>query len=598
MLGCMLCRHTIVANRRIVMEYIFGKPRSLGSVRRAGSKLRLFRTSFGTLISLAIVVGTLVSACGAASPASIETVVKEVVVEKEVTRVVLATPEQVVEVSTSVPIVAADSLVLGGTLRLGTQEPVVLFDPIHTQDNNSLWAELNIFEHLARIGADASSIEPAVAESWTINSTGDVWSFKIRQGMKFSNGEPVMIEDVKFSLDRCRAPEATVSWILEAVKDIKIVDSSTLEIALTTPSAAFLNDIVLWGCGIYPEAYVKKVGDEVFAEKPIGSGPFMVSEWVKGQRVVLKRNPFYYGKDASGNSLPYLDQVILEEITEDNTRVLKLLAGELDAVTSVPGSLVDTLKKAPDLTVVAAPAAGGNAIALNQRVPALQDVKVRQALKYAVDKQAIVDAVFFGYAQPSMSAIFPGVWCMTEKYGQKFDLDKAKALMAGSKFPDGFKVSLMLGAGNSVSEQIANIVKEQWKAINVEVTLEPTESGLAWERRTKKDYDINLGGFGTADNIDPNSNWLYGYISDGGAEAGRTGWKDAEMDTLFRKSQSEMDFGKRCDIYDKLQEIAAERGPSVGLVNMMAIYAFKPSVHGFKILPTFNWRLWEVWVSK
>lgn len=551
----------------------------------------------GQVISLTLIVGTLISACGGGSVPAQEAP-KEIVVEKEVTRVVVATPETVVTVSTAVPLAASDELVLGGSLRLGTQEPVVLFDPIHTQDNNSLWAELNIFEHLARIGADAASIEPAVAESWTTNASGDVWTFKIRQGMKFSNGDPVTIQDVKFSLDRCRAPEATVSWILEAVKDIQISDDATLVISLLAPSAAFLNDIVLWGCGIYPEAYVKKVGDEVFAEKPIGSGPFMVAEWVKGQRVVLKRNPFYYGKDASGNQLPYLDEVILEEITEDNTRTLKLLAGELDAVTSVPGSLVDILKKAPELTVVAEAAAGGNSIGLNQRVPALQDVKVRLALKYATDRQAIVDSVFFGYAQPSMSAIFPGVWCMTEKYGQSFDLGKAKALMAESKFPDGFKVNMMLGAGNSVSEQIANIVKEQWKAINVEVTLEPTESGLAWERQKKKDYDIRLGGFGTADNIDPNSNWLYGYVSDGGAEAGRTGWKDEEMDTLFRKSQIELDFAKRCEIYDQLQKMAAERGPSVGLVNMMAIYAFKPNVHGFRILPTFNWRLWEVWMSK
>jgi len=561
-----------------------------------------------TLLAAALVL--LIGACAQQQPAPAQVIKETVIVEKPVEQTVIVekqvketvivqqTAEPVVVTATpGAAVVAEGEVVEGGTLHLGTQAPVVLWDPIHTQDNNSLWAQLNVFEELARIGPNATTIEPAVAESWETSEGGKVWTFKIRQGMKFSNGDPVTIQDVKFSLDRCRAPDATVNWILEAVDTIDIVDDQTLKVTLKAPSAAFLNDIVLWGCGITPQKVIGKIGAEEFASHPVGSGPFMVAEWTKGERVVLKRNPYYWGKDSDGRQLPYLDEVVLEEIQEDNTRILKLVAGELDAVTWVPYSLVDALKTSSGISVHVDPCAGGAPVALNQRVPALQDVKVRQALNYAVDKQAIMDAVFFGYATPKLSPIHPGVWFMTEKYGYHDDLEKAKQLMSESKFPDGFEANLMISAGDTVSEQIANILKDQWAKIGVNITIEPLESGLAWDRNLKKDFDMRLGGIGTSDNIDPNANWLYSYVSDGGAEAARTGWKDEEMDALFRQSQTEMDFEKRGEIYDQLQQMAMERGPFVPLYNASCSYAFRDNVHGFRLLPTFNWRLWDVWVA-
>jgi peptide/nickel transport system substrate-binding protein len=154
----------------------------------------------------------------------------------------------------------------------------------------------------------------------------------------------------------------------------------------------------------------------------------------------------------------------------------------------------------------------------------------------------------------------------------------------------------MVSAGNSVVEQIANILKEQWSEIGADISILSLESGLAWERNRNKDFDMRMGGIGTADNVDPNANWLYGFISDGGAESGRTGWHDDEMNTLFRQSQVETDFEKRGEIYDQLQKIAMERGPSVPIFNASVVYAYRDNVQDFKILPTFNWRLWEVWL--
>jgi peptide/nickel transport system substrate-binding protein len=308
---------------------------------------------------------------------------------------------------------------------------------------------------------------------------------------------------------------------------------------------------------------------------------------------VLKKNPYYWEKDADGNALPYLDQVNLILLTDDNTRMLKLQAGEIDAALNVPYNQIEPLSQDPNLRISATPLYGITSVAMNQKKPEFTDVKVRQAMNYALDREAMVQVALFGYGRVACSPINL-VWFYTDEYCYSFDLEKAKALMAESSVPDGFSASLMVASGNVVDNQLAVMMKDMLAQINVDVTIEPIDSAAQWTRRTEQDYDMTMGS-GTSDNLDPNSNMLFCCVSDGGALSSYTGWVDPEVDDIFRQTQTEMDFDKRGELYDEFQRLVMERGPSLYLVHQVNRYGTRATTHNFFLDPMAHWHLDYVW---
>jgi peptide/nickel transport system substrate-binding protein len=480
----------------------------------------------------------------------------------------------------------------GGTLNMGIDFDAVTFDPAQTQNNMELWVEMEVFSRLVRVNNVGTDIEGDLAESWDVSDDGSVYTFHLRPDAKFSDGSPVTADDVIFSVKRAAAEDSLVFWTFEAMKDIEAVDPQTVKITLNGPAAPFANDIALWGASI-----VKKDSAEAGTADGglslIGSGPFILDSWQKGEQIVLKKNPYYWEKDSSGNQLPYLDQVNLILLTDDNTRMLKLQAGEIDTALNVPYNQIEPLSQDPNLIISATPLYGVTSVALNQAKPEFADVKVRQAMNYAIDREAMVQTALFGYGRVACSPIMLS-WFYTDKYCYSFDLEKAKQLMAESSAPDGFSASLMIAAGNSVDNQLAVMMKDMLAQINIDVTIEPIDSSTQWERRTKEDYDMTMGS-GTSDNLDPNSNMLFCCVSDGGADSSYTGWKDPEVDAIFRKTQTEMDFAKRNEYYDEFQKLMAERGPSLNLVHPVNRYGARVTTHNFFLDPTAHWHLEYVW---
>src|SRR5829696_190667 len=480
----------------------------------------------------------------------------------------------------------------GGTLDMGISFDATTFDPAQTQNNMELWVEMEVFSRLVRVNNVGTDIEGDLAESWDVSDDGSVYTFHLRPDAKFSDGSPVTADDVVFSVNRAAAEDSLVFWTFEAMKDIEAVDPQTVKITLNGPAAPFANDIALWGASI-----VKKDSAEAGTADGglslIGSGPFILDSWQKGEQIVLKKNPYYWEKDSAGNQLPYLDQVNLILLTDDNTRMLKLQAGEIDTALDVPYNQIQPLSQDPNLIISATPLYGITSVALNQAKPEFADVKVRQAMNYAIDREAMVQTALFGYGRAACSPINL-VWFYTDEYCYTYDVDKAKQLMAESSAPDGFSASLMIAAGNSVDNQLAVMMKDMLAQINIDVTIEPIDSGTQWERRTKKDYDMTMGS-GTSDNLDPNSNMLFCCVSDGGADSSYTGWKDPEVDAIFRKTQTEMDFAKRSEYYDEFQKLVQERGPSLYLVHQVNRYGARATTHNFFLDPTAHWHLEYVW---
>lgn len=480
----------------------------------------------------------------------------------------------------------------GGTLNVGISFDATNFDPAQTQDNMSLWVEMEIFSRLVRVNNVGTDIEGDLAESWDISEDGTEYIFHLRPDAKFSDGSPVTADDVVYSIERASGDDTLVAWTFEAVESVEAVDPATVKITLNGPAAPFANDIALWGASIVSKAAMEASGGE-FELAPLGSGPFILDSWQKGQQIVLKKNPHYWEKDADGNALPYLDQVNLLVLTDDNTRMLKLQAGEIDAALDVPYNQIAPLSQNPGLLISATPLYGITSVALNQKKAEFADLNVRQAMNYAINREAMIQTALFGYGRAACSPINL-VWFYTDKYCYPYDLEKAKQLMAESSAPDGFSASLQVPAGDTVSNQLAVMLKDMLAQINIDVAIEPIDPGTLWERRTQQDYDMSIGS-GTSDNLDPNSNMLFCCVSDGGAFSSYTGWADPEVDDIFRQTQAEMDFDKRNELYDEFQRLVMERGPSLNLVHQVNRYGALATTHNFFLDPTAHWHLEYVW---
>ena len=491
---------------------------------------------------------------------------------------------------------ACSSVKRGGTLTYGVDQDVISFDAANTQDNGSLWADMNIYDQLVRLNPEGTKVVPDLATSWDVKNGGTVIVFHLRQNARFYDGTPVTAQDVQFSYDRVRSPKSVVNWTLEAIKSDKATGKYTFEVTLKKPWAPFLNDITLWGASIMSKAAVTKLGGKIKTH-PVGSGPFYVAQDLPGQYVLLKRNPYYWEKDACGKPYPYLDAVKLDYTPNDNTRIVKLESGALDAAVDIPYNLLQSVDKQPNITAKTTPQLGIMSVALNQaKFAPFKDVKVIQAMNYAIDRAAIVKAVFYGDARAATSPIDPGVAFHTDKYGYPFNLAKAKALMKASKYPNGFKVTLLTISGDTLGNAVAVIMQNELKQIGIDMSLQALDSTTQFEQQTKKQFQMAWG-YGTSDNLDPNENMLYCCVSDGGADSANTGWKDPKADALFRQTQITLNPAKRGQLFDKWQKLIMAEGPFMWLVNPTNRFAYRDNVHNFFLQNTAHWPLWVAWKS-
>ena len=216
------------------------------------------------------------------------------------------------------------------TLRLGVTADALSTDPIASSDNPSIWTQLLLFDQLVRPSRDGTRLEPGIAESWKVSADGKEYEFKLRANAKYSNGDPVTAQDVEFSLRRAAGEKSQWGRFFRPITEYRVVDARTIVMRLDTPFTPMLNNLAMFSASILPAKLVESQG-AAFFDKPVGSGPFILTQWARGQKQTMVKNPHYW---ESGK--PRLDGVTIEILPEDNSRVLKLKAGELDAIIGIP----------------------------------------------------------------------------------------------------------------------------------------------------------------------------------------------------------------------------------------------------------------------
>ncbi len=497
----------------------------------------------------------------------------------------------------------AQALTRGGTLVFARQTDCQYLDPVHTAQNADIWISLNIYDTLLQPTADGKGVAPGLAAEHSVSADGKTVTLKLRPGLKFADGSPLLASDAAWSLNRAATKETggEFRFLLASIASVEAKGDDTVVVNLSRSDPTILQALATFNAGIMPEKLVMAAPganleekSKNFAERPVGSGPFAMQSWKRNTEMVLSRNPHYWRPGADGKPLPYLDTIRFVMIPDDATRILKLKAGEIDVAEFVPYSRVAELKGDPKLNMVLFPAAQMNYFALNSR-PTLKDgsknpladVRVRQALNYATNKPALIQVVSYGAGTPAQS-FMPMSTPMA--YGEgplyPYDLTKAKALLAEAGYAQGFEITCMALAGSADDAAKLVALQQMWAPLGVKLKIEQLEAATRLARYNAADFQMRTS-LWTNDINDPGQvTSIFAYYAT--RQNNRGGWQDTRNDTLFEQSQSELDAAKRAAMFKEIQQRYAAAAPIIFSMEVPYPVATLKSVHDFVQIPLGN----------
>lgn len=491
----------------------------------------------------------------------------------------------------STPTRAADTPKRGGSITIARIEDSQSFDKTNVFQNESIWICEQIMEPLYTVTPDGKSVKPWLATGYTVSKDGKTYIFKLRPGVKFSNGKPLTAADAKFSIDDARKQAKGWGYLDAAIKSISAPNPSTVVFHLKYQWAPFLADIALFANGIIPKNWNGEPRAQ-FYKHPIGTGPFMWDKRVVGQSVTLKRNPFYWQQGK-----PYLDKVTWTFVTDENTRELQLRGGQIQVDEFPPFNSITKLKQTSGITMSLFPSTRTDYLDLNESYAPLADAHVRRAISYAIDRQAIVKSVLFGYGKPANSFLPPQVPFYDPKTpGLQFDMTKAKAEMAKSKYAKGFKVTLLVGAGAQVESAMGQILQSQLKQLGIDVTFKQEDTSTEFNDIGQRKYQLAFS-YWTMDIADPDELVTFAVDPAGGAHSFYTDYDNPTVIKLSHQAQRETNTAKRAQLYSRLQRIAANDAFLGFLYYSPFRYAYSSKLHGFFVYPLGNYHLEDVWLG-
>jgi peptide/nickel transport system substrate-binding protein len=485
--------------------------------------------------------------------------------------------------------------VTGGTLTFARSlDAEAGLNPINAPNNGSIFTIQQIFDQLVEV--NGSELEPGLAKSWDTSDDGKEWTFHLRDA-KFSNGDPVTADDVVFSLERFADPKINVNYATlgASIDKVEAVDDDTVKVTLNRVDGAFLDNIAMFAAAIVPKKIVEDEGDKAFANDPVGSGPFMVKEYKRGQETILVRNPNYWRPGQ-----PYLDEIDFEFVPDANTRTLELRSGEVDVADAIPYNQVESLQNADGINVEVADSLKWDSIFLNTKQPPLDEVEVRQALAYATPTDQILDAVLFGNGQVSNSQIPRVKYWDDSVQAIPYDIDKAKELLGQSSVPDGFDLTLQIASGDAVEKQTAEIIKQEWAKIGVNVTIDPGDFGTIfgdWLSGKGGEAATFPGDALSSDTLSDDEIAALRFDPAAGLNSLGTFYDNQKVIDLLSDASGTLDEDQRQKDFSEIQRIGQEDLPSIPLFFSKSVTGYQDTVQGFQTYPIGWWPLREVWIS-
>lgn len=480
----------------------------------------------------------------------------------------------------------------GGDLVVARADEATSLLPSVPQDNASIWIIEEIYDTLVVPSQDGKSVTPSLATSWRESADKLSWTFNLHKDAKFTNGQPLTSADVKFSIEQNQKPDAPFSFIDTIITKMDTPSPNTIVFHTKTPWAPLPADMALYANSIVPKNYAGKSAAD-FAQSPIGSGSFKFASWSKGSSLKIDKNPQYWRKD-----LPYLDSVTFTVVPDSNTRSTQLASGQIQINEYPAKSSIKSLQKQPNVTVSTFDSSQVDYLGMNTRRGPLADVNVRKAIDQAIDKNAILQAVYYGFGKVASPFLSPTTWAYNSSLrSTPHDVTMAKATMAKSKYASGFSTTITIPSGDQNDASEAQLVQSDLAKIGIKVTIKTLDPAALVTAKDGGNYDMTFGLY-TTDIVDPDEIARFAGTYTGGVETLYTGFKNAEMDKLALTGSSAPDQVTRKTAYDKMQQIIADNVPYIPLFYVPGVYSYSKKVHDFHPGATGNYFLENVWLSK
>lgn len=405
-------------------------------------------------------------------------------------------------------------------------------------------------------------LEPALATEWEVSEDGTEYLFTLRRGVTFHNGEPFNADAVVYSWERGIRPvmEWSDRWARASL--VEAVDEYTVRIVTDEPDPLLLG-VMAQHWNIVPPVYSEEVGDDAFGEAPVGTGPFEFVEWIREDRIVLRRNENYWRE-----GLPHVEEVIYRPIPESSTRMAAIQTGEIDIVNRLTYEQAEALERVPGVNVVTYPIDRVFYIAFNNLTTGVgeptEDPRVRQAMNYAVDRQAIIDSLFGGRAQLAtglMTESNLGYDSSIDPY--PYDPDRARELLAEAGYPNGFEIGFAAPSGAYTNfEQVAEAIQGYLADVGIITDLEIIESGRFWDLEGEKRLPP-LFGDSWSERSGESLPRLRGAL--GGWDASFSAWSDPTIDDYLARISVTIDQDERAQLYRELHRFMYDDPPFIYL---------------------------------
>lgn len=468
-----------------------------------------------------------------------------------------------------------------GTLQIAVDQAPVGLDPDIVTAFSSFTVIGQIYEGLLETNADLE-LEPALATSWTVSDDGLHYTFELRQGVKFHNGREMTADDVVYSFDRVMDPDtgSPVASRFSQVESAVATGPYEVTFNLSAPFAPFLSNVP--SLSIVPQEVVEANGD--LQQVAVGTGPFMLDEIVPDTYVALKANPDYYREGE-----PKLAGLRFNIVPEASTRAAGLRTGTYQLLPDVDPATAEVLKNASGITLMGVQDLAYTLLGLNVSREPFNDPRVREAINLAIDRDEVVQAVYFGNAAVG-GPLSPGLseWALPVSDFSCYtpDVAKAKQLLADAGYPDGFDTEITSFSTIKVVADLSQVLQAQLAKVGINANVNIEEFGKFVQDWRNSDFDMFVSQNGGSSDPD---GYLYRTFYTGGS-TNVYKYSDAEVDSLLDEGRSTTDPAARKAIYDQLQTKLACTGPVVHVAYATLFSAVTDDVQGFQQLPTRSLR--------
>ncbi len=463
--------------------------------------------------------------------------------------------------------------VYGGSIVVGIQQDVDSLDPHKATAAGTKEILFNIFEGLVKPDENGDLMK-ALASDYTISEDGLVYTFTLREGVKFHNGNTVTAEDVKYSLERASGLLDGTPLIssLSVLTSVEILDEKTVQVTVGSANTELIYSFVA--------AIIPAGSGEEESGTPIGTGPFSYVSYKPQEGIVVAKNPDYWQE-----GLPYLDEVNFKIVNSPDTALLEIKGGSIQIYPYLTDSQAGELKDS--FQILSAPSDVVQALFLNNAAEPLNDVRIRQAICYALDLDMVNEFVAGGGATLVSSAMLPTLHTyyvdLTDTYGTGANIQKAQELMTDAGYPDGFDLEITVPSNYEYHMQTAEVVAEQLKAAGIHATINPVEwSSWLSDCYTDRNYQSTISGI--------TSDMTPGYLTNRFQTESKknfVNFASAAYDEAYQAAAAALDPAEKAELYKQVQKILCDEAGSAFIQVPPITIAMDPRLAGYKFYPVY-----------